>query len=208
MKRLVLLFAGLLIGLTTASAQNHQKYNKHHFTEPITFIEGGIEFLIFPDGSFDYNTNNRSRINNSRRSSINISYRGPNTSINYSTFNRNRNIYVSRNRDGLIRRIGNIVINYNRFGQITRAGSVHLNYNRGRNGYLNQVGGLRVKYNRWGEIVNLRGQINRFNGFSNTTYLQKNRNRNNWDNGRDYDYFDDEYYHHKQNGKVKKKKKR
>lgn len=203
MKRLVLLFAGLLIGLTTASAQNHQKYNKHHFEEPITFTERNIEFLIFPDGSFDYNTNNRYRIHNSRRS--NISYRGPNASITYSTLNTNRNIYVSRNRDASIKRIGNVLINYNRYGQITRAGSVYINYNRGRNGNLNQVGGLSVKYNRWGEIVTLNGQVNRFNKYYNTSYL--NNNSNNWDNRRDYDNFDDNYYYYKQNGKLKKQKK-
>ena len=66
MKRLLLLFAGLLIGLTSASATelHHQKKKtkidktkRYRYAQPIMFVERGVEFLVFPDGSFDFNTN-------------------------------------------------------------------------------------------------------------------------------------------------------
>ena len=67
MKRAVLLFASLLIGLTTASASeihtthdgtSVDKNKRYRYAQPIVFIERGVEFLIFPDGTFDFNTNN------------------------------------------------------------------------------------------------------------------------------------------------------
>lgn len=236
MKRLVLLFAGLLIGLTTASAteQNientdaHFKKNKHsRLAQPIVFIERGVEFLIFPDGSFDFNTNIDNNYyndiyykNNSRRSNINVAYRGPNVNIQYSNarLNRNRGVSIIRDRNGMVRRIGNVFLNYDRVGRITRAGSVFMSYNRGRHSNLSRVGNLRVNYNRWGEIINTRGQVNRFNdncNFCGTLscdvdhrHGNRHRNNNDWDDRRNVDRFDDDnYYYYKQNGKVKKQKK-
>ena len=32
---------------------NQTRYN---YAQPIQFVERGVEFLIFPDGSFDFNT--------------------------------------------------------------------------------------------------------------------------------------------------------
>ena len=69
MKKLVLIFAVLLMGLTTVTAAEKVEtaskgedltinyYN--HFIQPIQFVERGVEFLIFPDGTFDFNTHSR-----------------------------------------------------------------------------------------------------------------------------------------------------
>lgn len=232
MKKRLLLFAGLLIGLTTASAtelntnnpDTHFDINKRNrYAQPIMFVERGVEFLIFPDGSFDFNTNTRNgynyyKPNSRRRNNVNVGYRGPNARIQFSTYNSNRGVSISRYRNGNIKRIGNVYLNYDRFGNITRAGSVFIDYNRG-NGLVRQVGGLKVKYNRWGEIVNLRGQVNHFNNNCNVCgdFLcdvnhnhGKNRNRNkDWNNRYNDDVYnnDDNYYYYKQNGKVKKQKK-
>lgn len=212
MKRLVLLFAGLLIGLATASAAelNSQKQNKtldktknYRYVQPIIFMERGIEFLIFPDGSFDFNTNTSTALskgsefnnnlyykNNSKRGSIN-------TNIKYSNSSINRGVPIIRDRNGKIRRIGNVFLNYDRYGNITRAGSVFIQYNKGRNSIVNQIGGLRVKYNHWGEIVNTRGYINRYN--RNNNYIIKQHEGIVYNN-------DTNYYYYKQNGKFKKQK--
>ncbi|WNH12201.1 hypothetical protein [Thalassobellus suaedae] len=222
MKRTVLLFAGLLVGLTTASAKtltinnitNNLNKTKHYRNaEPITFVERGVEFLIFPDGSFDFNTNINNNQNNiyyksdSKRSSVNRTYSSRNTSIQY-TSNYNRGVNIIRDRNGKVRRIGNVFLNYDRYGKITRAGNVFMNYNRGRNNTLTQVGGLHVNYNRWGEIINIRGQVNPFNTSCNTGYSNNNTHQNNnWDNNNYYEHDNKDSYYFKQNGKVKKQKK-
>ncbi|MFI1771307.1 hypothetical protein [Thalassobellus citreus] len=225
MKRTVLLFAGLLVGLTTASAKtlttnnngNNLNKTKHYrYAEPITFVERGVEFLIFPDGSFDFNTNiNYNKYNdtryyksNSKRNKVNTRYNNRNARFKY-TSNYNKGINIVRDRSGKVRRIGNVFLNYDRYGKITRAGNVFMNYNRGRNNTLIQVGGLHVNYNRWGGIINMRGHVNRFNADCNTSYSYNKKNRhqnNNWNNN-DYYKHDDNYYYFKQSGKVKKQKK-
>ncbi|MCF7560827.1 hypothetical protein L3X39_09265 [Sabulilitoribacter multivorans] len=219
MKRLVLLFAGLLIGLTTASAtqQDHHIFDeqlditkRYRYAQPIMFMERGIEFLIFPDGSFDFNTHINDGFyddmyykNNSRRNSVNASYRGPNVNIQFSSRNSNRGVSIIRDRYGKVRRIGNVFLNYDRYGNITRVGSVYIRYGRGRNATVSQVGGLRVNYNRWGEIVNTRGYVN----WNNRDVCYDNLEQHDRDDyHNDYDY-DDNYYYYKQNGKVKKQKK-
>ncbi|WP_242132327.1 hypothetical protein [Aestuariivivens marinum] len=226
MKRTLLFFTMLLIGLTAVSAlslNNNDVGKFNRYAEPIIFMERGVEFLIFPDGSFDFDTNVYNHYNdniyyksNTKRSSIDINYRGPNINIGYSS-NRNNRVYISRDRYGKVRRVGNVFINYDRSGKVTRIGSVFMRYGRGRNATLTQVGGLRVNYNHWGEIVNIRGHVNNYNddfchvcGVTSCNmsyhYGDHGHDRDNWfDN--DHDNQDDNYYYYKRNGKVKKQKK-
>ncbi len=222
MKRVLLVCAGLLIGLTTVSATelNSQKLSSkldikknYRYAQPIMFMERGIEFLIFPDGSFDFNTNAQGQYyddgyyyrRNTRRSNVNNTYRGPNGRINYNT--NNRGTYILRDRNGTVRRIGNVYLNYDRFGRITRAGSIFMSYSRGRHSNLFRVGGLQVDYNRWGEIVYANGQVSRFNrdycnycgvtgcdmphDFRNTRRHQQGHVNGNHNNHND-DWFDDD----------------
>ena len=217
MKRTLLLFAGLLIGLTTTTvtAQNRQKpkvnlnITQHYrYAQPIAFMERGVEFLIFPDGSFDFNTNANNGFyddayykNNSKRGSVNAMYRGPNVNIQFSSNRVDRGVSIIRDRDGKVRRVGNVFLNYDRYGNITRVGSVFINYSRGLNPVVTQVGGLHVQYNHWGEIVSTRGYVNRNN--RNTHYDVRpnyDRDNNHYDN-------DDNYYYYKQNGTLKTQKK-
>ena len=241
MKRLILLFAGLLIGLTTVSATelNHQKLEnnlditkRYRYAQPIMFVEHGIEFLIFPDGSFDFNTNTDNGYHNdyyykrsSRRGSVNMTHGIRKRSHKYNNYHYNRGISISHDRDGKVRRIGNVYLNYDRYGKIKRAGSIYMNYNY-RHGLLNQVGGLRVKYNHWGEIINTRGQVKRYSDYCNFCGVYScsvshtfgnrhgNHHGNDWDEDHDRDWNDgiydndDNYYYFKQNGKVKKHKKK
>ncbi|WP_303317732.1 hypothetical protein Q4Q34_17610 [Flavivirga abyssicola] len=232
MKRLVLLFAGLLIGLTTVSATelNHQKTEnnfditkRYRYAQPIMFVERGIEFLIFPDGSFDFNTdtyndyyNNSYYRGNSRRSSVNVTYGTRKKKYRYNPYRYNRGVSISHGRDGKVRRIGDVYINYDRYGKIKRAGSIYMNYNY-RHGKLKQVGGLSVRYNHWGGIINTRGQVKGYSDYCNFCGVQScsvehtfgNRDRHHDDHDDDdwdddiYDN-DDNYYYFKQNGKVKK----
>ncbi|KJD32923.1 hypothetical protein PK35_08070 [Tamlana nanhaiensis] len=218
MKRVLLLCAGLFIGTSAfattlnnqAVTQTTNNAKRYHYAQPITFIERGVEFLIFPDGSFDFNTHILDDFynddvyfkSNSKRSSINASYRGPNVNVNFTTNRGNRGVNIVTDRNGKVRRIGNVFINYDRYGNITRAGSVFIRYGRGRNATLTQVGGLYVNYNRWGEIINTRGYVNYNNRNCNYDVISNNDryNENDYYNG-------DNYYYYKQNGTVKKQKK-
>ncbi len=232
MKRLLLLCTGLLIGLTTVSATelNHKKQKtklektkRYRYAQPIIFIERGVEFLIFPDGSFDFNTNTKnSHYNNntyyrsnSKRANINTTYGTRHKAIKYTSRYENKGVSVSRNRNGKIRRIGNVYLNYDRYGKLKRAGSIYMHYsNRHHYASLKKVGGLHITYNRFGEIINTRGQVNQYRnycnlcGVSSCSINHSYKNKRHHDDYNWYDNDDDNYYYYKQNGKVKKSKKR
>ena len=212
MKTMTLLITVLLAGLTTVDASEiaSEKNNgildetRYRYAQPILFVERGVEFLIFPDGSFDFNTEidaygdiyyRSTTSNRTRRGSVNVTYGSP-AQTNYG------GVLITHDRDGKVRRIGNVFINYDRSGRIKRAGSVYMSYIRG-NGRLTQVGGLRVNYNSWGEIVNLFGFVNHESFFMNNI----NDVAQNTIYTHDYENYDGDYYYYKQRTDVKKQKK-
>ena len=232
MKKLVLLFTGLLIGLTTVTAaekiesaskgEDLTSNRYSNYTQPIQFTERGVEFLIFPDGTFDFNThiednhydndydNEYYRKSNTKRRSINTTFGAPGTRVKYTT-PRSRGTIITHDANGKVRRIGNVFVNYNRIGQVKRLGSVYINYNR--TGLLTQVGGLHLKYNRQGKLIRLVGQVNYHNkgcGICGVTSCSTNHfgnsheDDNNWNN--DWNT-DNGHYYYKKNGKVIKQKK-
>ncbi|MEH6536057.1 MAG: hypothetical protein V7719_06670 [Psychroserpens sp.] len=216
MKKQLLFIATMLIGLASATAttagdavSNGEDFNntRYRFAEPIVFIERGVEFLIFPDGSFDFNTefgNNVSETYYRRRSSINTAHGAPGTvnRVHYSK-PRTRSVIITHDSNGKVRRIGNVFINYDRQGRIKRAGSVYMSYQRG-NGLVRQIGGLRVNYNRWGEIVHISGVVNQNNAELNCG-VGSGVVGNQYD---DYDGdLDDDFFYYRKDGRVKKHKK-
>ena len=232
MKKQVLLFTVLLMGLTAVTATENYSASsgedlitRYRYAQPILFVERGVEFMIFPDGSFDFTTNvvnnapysdnyyYRSSTTITRRGSVNSTFGAPGTvsRVHFST-PRDRGVIIQHDRDGKVRRIGNVFINYDRFGKIKRAGSVYMQYNR-RSGLLTRVGGLTVQYNRFGEIMSTFGFVNPFSnmcGVCGAFGCTTNHNShfdthgNNWDD--DWNT-DEDFYYYKQNGKVKKQKK-
>ncbi|GAA3790371.1 hypothetical protein GCM10022271_23360 [Corallibacter vietnamensis] len=224
MKKLGLLFTALLIGLVTVSAaektseklvNNLEINTRYNYTQPIRFVERGVEFLIFPDGSFDFNTHTQSPYYSgnlyyrtstiTRRSSVNRTFGAPRTTvINRVQYSQPRNtgVLIEHDTDGKVRRIGNVFINYDRTGKIKRAGSVYMSYNR-INGLLSQVGGLYIHYNNWGQVINTSGFINHTN---NTTFgYNSPQNGTVYDTNNWYDS-DEDFYYYKQNGKTPSKK--
>ena len=231
MKRQVLFMAAMLLGLTSATAttagnavSNGEDFNttRNRYTQPILFVERGVEFLIFPDGSFDFNTDifssvpdddnyyyrrSKTRTKTRSRRGTNRTHGAPGTTYN----NRERGVIVTHDRLGRVRRVGNVFINYDRSGRLKRAGSVYMTYRRGQ---LKQVGGLRILYNRYGDVIGTRGSVNRSNqgcgicGISGCTADHFDSDAYHSDNDWDNDWNDDEdYYYYKKNGKVKKLKK-
>lgn len=215
MKTLGFLFTGLLMGLTTVAGTNTSNtiYDAHanaryQHAQPILFVERGIEFIVFPNGDFDFNTawsygyDDTSyysndvyyrTTNNTRRSSTAI--RGP-RQMDYAYYGPSTaGVQIVRDRFGNIRRVGNVFINYDYFGRVNRIGSVFINYNRH---LLVQVGGLRLYYNKHGKLIKTRGQVNRhWNASQAQNYFG-------WDNNH---WYDDSFYYYKKDGKTVKKDK-
>lgn len=218
------------MGLTTVTAAEKEKTaqgedlklnSRYGFEQPIQFVERGIEFLIFPDGTFDFNTNIEGnhynnhlgyyRKSNSRRGSINATFGAPGTRVKYSR-PRNRGVIVTHDYNGRVRRIGNVFVNYNRFGQVKRLGSVYISYNH--RSLIKQIGGLHIKYDRRGQIIRLKGHVNYSNqgcGICGMTSCNVNHfdthihNDVHYEN--DWDENDDDFYYYKNGKKGKKHKK-
>ncbi len=219
MKKLVLLFTGLLMGLTPVTAtgtlsttqlDDHVTLTKrYHHAQPVLFVERGIEFIIFPNGDFDFNTVSDAygyndygqddmyyRNTNSRRGSVAVQVSAPGTTSRHNY--RPRGVQIIHDRYGNVRRVGHVFINYDYYGRVKRIGSVYIRYNRNR---LVQVGGMRLKYNKHGKLIKKYGHVNR--------HWNHNWNHNNfgWNNDNGWNDDNDNYYY-KKNGKTVKKSKK
>ena len=182
MKKITLLLASFfLIGSFTYANENilakgdyYQGLTKRYrYTKPIKFVERGVEFFVFPNGEFNFNTNRRSYRGSRER--INTSYYGPGH-LNYSfPSKRYRGSRIYYDRLGRVKSIGNTYIRYDRLGRIVKAGNVYIDYNR--RGLVSNIGGLYIRYNRWGKIAYLDGYVNDYD-YRNTYdygYVHKNR---------------------------------
>jgi len=220
LKKITLVLATMLLSISSATAtqitaDKNSKIlritNRYNQARPIQFVERGIEFLVFPNGEFDFNTEGmRGRhVGNyygrkTRRGAYNKTYGAPKAR---NTFAKSMGVYVSHDRLGRVRRVGSVFINYDGYGRIKRIGSVYMRYQRGK---LKQVGGLHIQYNRRGHMVAIDGTVNHSNrgcGFCGVTGCSANHfdsdyAHNDW---RDYD---DNYYNKKENKKYKQRKKR
>lgn len=221
MKKVTLLFAMVLMGLTSATANESSVEiykdlditSRYQFSQPILFVERGVEFLIFADGSFDFNTDfignsTRPYTHYRIRRGVNRSFGAPGVRSRHFG---SRGVLVTHDRLGRVRRLGNVFINYDRQGLIKRAGSVYMRY---RQGLLKQVGNLRLQYNLRGRLIGTTGQVNFSNpgsgicGVTGNTVNHNNfHNLNHWNNN-DIDIdLDDDFYYYRQDGTVKKQHK-
>lgn len=210
----VLVIAVLALGLQTVKASEKRDFNDvdgrnyppvdYSYADPIVFMERGIEFYVFPNGEFDFNTVQttapRSR---SVRGNVNATYGAPGSYTNTNSYNnvRNNGTKIEHDYMGRVRRIGNVFINYDNAGRVKRVGSVYMNYNSFA---LSQVGGLRIIYDRRGRIINIVGVVNgystNYNYNSQNTHNQSNNHYNNNDYGYDNDTNDEDYYYYRQDG--------
>lgn len=138
MKKGVLILLGMFMMVSTVEAKNGEKIvdgNEVNYTynNAVNFIERGIEFYIFTNGDFDFNTH----------------YSDFYYDSNGRRF-RNSGIRIDRDYRGRINRVGSVFINYDFRGNVTRIGSVFINYYRNR---LTNVGNLTVQYDRWGAPI-------------------------------------------------------
>ena len=109
MKKNIIFLVGILGMFATniAKAEANKPRNfelNFNYNHAVNFFERGIEFFVFTNGDFDFDTSN--------------SY--------------HRGVRIDRDFRGRIRSVGNVFINYDRFGNVTRIGSVFINYHRGQ----------------------------------------------------------------------------
>ncbi len=160
MKKFTLLVAGLFIGSlafaseTTIFSDRPTNYAiDYREAEPIVFMERGIEFLVFPDGAFDFNTEPSSR-------TADTYHRYGRGRYNETSGAPGRGVKVEHDQMGRVRRVGNVFINYDAKGRVKRIGTIYMTYNRVA---LIQIGNLRLIYDRSGRIIDVAGYINASN---------------------------------------------
>jgi len=200
----VLVAFTILFGLGMAEASEKRVFDDvgrrfrpvdYRNAEPIVFMERGVEFYVFPNGEFDFNTVRTATPNRPRGNSFNSTFGAPN--VHSYNNHRNNGVRIEHDHFGRVRRIGNVFINYDAFGRIRRAGSVYMRYNSFA---LTQVGNLRIVYNRRGQIISVYGTVNGFNhgyvynpgGFGGNTYYNTNVFNN--------DDFEGDFYYYRTDG--------
>ena len=156
MKKITFLVANILLLGNVANASvmkdtDGERNGRYSFEEPISFIERGIEFFVFPNGDFDFNTRPQDSqgdyyYRTAGRREAKTAARRP---VNYG-------VLIEHDSFGRVRRIGNTFINYDSRDRVNRIGSVYMKYNRHA---LTQIGGMRIVYNNRGDIVNMIGRI-------------------------------------------------
>jgi hypothetical protein len=201
MKKITLLVASIFLfgGIVANATERNNGRSPVDFrnADPIVFTERGVEFYVFSDGQFDFNTrpsNDEVYYKSGRRNGPNRTYGSPSNGQN-----RNYGVKVEHDYTGKVRRIGNVFINYDANDRIKRVGSVYMTYNRYA---LTQVGGLQIVYNRRGQIVDIFGAVNGGRGYqynqnnngNNNHDYDNNQNSNNYDNNQNTTSDDNTYY--------------
>lgn len=146
---LVLLMTGIfspsLFGASTAA--------NARYSDAVIFVEGGVEFAVYPDGQFDF-------FYNSRGTGFNVNVVSPNVNISFNS-GYNYDPYVQYDDYGAVVQIERVPVYYDYYGRIIRAGNIIMDYNH--RGLLSRVGGLNLYYNNYGQLAQTSGRINALN---------------------------------------------
>ena len=210
----ILLFGGNVANASEKNSFSHENSRTVNFRnpEPIVFTERGVEFFVFPDGQFDFNTRPLTGGRNAyykaeRINAVNRTYGAP------SNFrNENYGVKVEHDNFGRVRRIGNVFINYDANDRIKRVGSVYISYNRYA---LEQVGGLQIIYNRRGQIIDRIGSVKGHRAYENNFgnyepnyggYQNNNDDDDRDDNDGNNQNSEDHNHYYYKNGTVKAQK--
>ncbi len=202
MKNSTLLVASIILFGNAAMASviirnTDEVHNRFNQEEPIAFIEKGIEFLVFPNGEFDFNTR--------PQDSQGDYYYKTATSRTATSERRTQNYGVRIEHDsfGRIRRVGNTFINYDNRDRVNRIGSVFMRYNRWA---IIQIGGMQLVYNRRGELIDTIGTVKMSsNGYCYTYQNQYEHDDYDHDNHDNHDNDEsNNYYYYKANGSKAK----
>ncbi|HEX9981114.1 MAG TPA: hypothetical protein VGB50_11180 [Flavobacterium sp.] len=196
----ITLFAVLLLIANTAGATEAVQTNRpatFSFEEPIMFTERGIDFFIFPNGEFDFNTETSTGSGQYFRrggANVNITYGAPG--------NLSSGVLIEHDALGRVRRIGNVFVNYDHANRIKRIGTVYMTYSRSG---LTQIGGLRIIYDRRGRIIDINGSVKGYQPYAYNSY------NNSYYGPANGSHTQNDYYYYKTDGtktKVEEKEKK
>ena len=213
-----LVIAVLFLGLGIAKASEKRVFDdverknyppvRYNNADPIVFMERGVEFYVFLNGEFDFNTV-QTTAPRPRNGYTNTTYGAPRSNQNTYYGPRNNGVKIEHDHMGRVRRVGNVFINYDAYGRVKRIGSIYMSYNRN---FLTQVGGLRIVYDRRGRIIAMHGVVNYSNnGQYNNNHYQADGYGGNDDFGNDDFDNDEDFYYYKSDGtkaKVEKEVKK
>lgn len=197
MKTITLLVASVLLYGNLANASKISNYSgektKTDFNsnEPIEFNERGITFYVFPNGEFDFNTEQTVGNDNYYRRAINTTSGAPGVASN--CLSNPSGTIIEHDALGRVRRVGNVFINYDYENRIKRIGTVYMSYNRFA---LEQVGGLKIIYNRKGQIIDMLGNVKGYgNNYGYTYSYNTDYNSNDYSEVRNN--YNNQYYYRK-----------
>ncbi len=118
------------------------------------FVEGDVEFSVFPDGQFDF-----VYVGPQTGSQVTIST--PNVNVSFNS-GYDYEAYVQYDDYGAVVQVESVPIYYDEYGRIAQAGNVDIQYNDRR---IVRVGGLHVVYNNYGYFSHCTGAINFYNPY-------------------------------------------
>lgn len=157
MKKLTLLLLSILVSGWNATASEDSNQANRPFTtynDSFIFVEGGVEFAVYPNGEFDFYYNPAFR----RGSSFSIA--SPNVNISYNS-GYNYDPYIQYDDYGAVIQVEDVPIYYDYYGRIVQAGNIVMNYNNF--GMLASVGNLVMHYNPHHRFTHCTGYINSYN---------------------------------------------
>lgn len=155
MKNLTYIVALFFIGWSaSANSFKTSNFSPNNYGEAFIFVEGGVEFAVYPDGEFDFYYNPQFAGNSGNY----ISPSGKNISYNAGY---NYDLYVQYDDYGAVVQIEHVPVYYDYYGRIIQAGNVYLNYNS--RGNIVRVGNMHIRYNRFNQPVRYIGSINHYN---------------------------------------------
>lgn len=134
------------------SAENPS--TSYNYGQRFIFVEGGVEFSVFPDGQFDFVYLGRKRASN-----FSLQIGSPNVNISFNA-GYDYDMYVQYDMYGAVIQIENVPVYYDVYGRIVQAGNVHISY---KGWHLVRIGGLFVHYDHYGHYSHYSGFINRWN---------------------------------------------
>lgn len=156
MKNLAIIFSILLSGFAATASTSNGKTNigNGYNGNAFIFVEGDVEFSVFPDGQFDF-------IYVGPQKGSQVVFSSPNMNVSFNS-GYNYDTYVQYDMYGAVIQIENVPVYYDEYGRIIKAGNVDIRYNDRR---LVNVGGLRIFYNNHGYFSHCTGFINVFNPY-------------------------------------------
>lgn len=133
-----------------AASDNTYHYYGNYNGQSYIFVEGGVEFSVFPDGQFDF-----VYVGPTQGNQVNVSINTSNVNISYNS-GYNYDAFVQYDDYGAVIQVEEVPIYYDEFGRIIQAGRVEIRYTNRR---IVRVGGMHVFYNHYGYFSHCSGYI-------------------------------------------------